>query len=233
MNENRKTDCQTLLQANGLTVGYRDLTFVGNVDMQVRPRERIGIAGDSGSGKSTLLKTLSTLVAPLGGEVLFRGKNASELPFNQLRAQVLYVSANNHQRAENIWEYWLRPFAYRSHSTKVYSKDQAARFLRAVDLPVELLDKNATSLSSGQWQLVRIGQALSLKPSVLLLDEPMANLDSHRVGLLEKELIQYCHDLDAAILFTSHNREQMQHFATRTVSIRQQTLQWEVSDAPA
>lgn len=166
---------ETVLSASDLVAGYTpEVNILNGCDFHLADGELIGIIGPNGAGKSTLLKTLFGLVKVSSGSVTFRGEDITGEPAHALVAKGIgYVPQNNNvfprlTVAENLeMGMYLRP------------KGFAARLAEVADLfPLlaQRLNQRAGSLSGGERQMLAMGRAMMMEPSVLLLDEPSAGL---------------------------------------------------------
>jgi branched-chain amino acid transport system ATP-binding protein len=166
---------EPLLIADEITAGYLPgIDILTGCALTLEEGELVGIIGPNGAGKSTLLKALFGLVEVRSGSVRLRGEDISNLAANRLVGMgVGYVPQTNNvfpslTIEENLeMGLFLSPKAFRE------------RFDYVVDLFPLLGDRRkqrAGGLSGGERQMVAMGRALMMKPSVLLLDEPSAGL---------------------------------------------------------
>ena len=164
-----------LIRADQLVAGYfPGVNILNGSDLYAKEGELVGIIGPNGAGKSTLLKALFGLVTVNSGAVLLRDEDITNLRADQLvRRGVGFVPQTNNVFPSLTIEENMQMGAYQS------PKDFPERFAAVVDLFPTLGERRkqrAGSLSGGERQMVAMGRALMMQPSVLLLDEPSAGL---------------------------------------------------------
>ncbi len=182
-----------LLEADGLVAGYvPEVNILNGCDLVLDEGELVGIIGPNGAGKSTLIKALFGLIPVREGSVRLRGEDITGLEAHALVAKgVGYVPQNN-----NVFP-----------SLTVEENLQMGLFLRSrlfaerFDFVTELFPllgtrrkQRAGSLSGGERQMVAMGRALMMDPSVLLLDEPSAGLSP----AYQDEVFIRCRRINAA-----------------------------------
>lgn len=180
--------------------------------LDVPAGETLCLLGPTGSGKSTLLRLLSGLEPPTRGEIVFEGRplDATALPLAiQRRITMVHqrpLLLNRTVRA-NV-EYPLRLRRWVNHSQAVA---QVLERLRLTRLSLQ----SARTLSGGQTQLVALARALVIRPDVLLLDEPTANLDPAHVELIEEVVSDARRQHGLTVVWATHNLFQTRRVADR------------------
>ncbi len=191
------------------TVGLQDISF------SVEEGEVLGVVGESGSGKTTLVRCLAGLETPTSGAIHLQAKPLAGYSKTELarRVQIVFQGSSLDPR--------IRVFTSLSEALKNRGVDRGSRIDRAtelltlVGLPPAILSRFPRQLSGGQRQRIAIARALAMEPEVLLLDEPVSNLDvsvQARVinllldlqGRLGLTLVVVSHDLNV-ICYLSHH----------------------------
>ena len=189
--------------ASDVVAGYvPGVDILTGVDLTLADGELVGIIGPNGDGKSTFIKALFGLVKVRSGEVTLRGEDISNLPAHTLVAMgVGYVP----QRA-NVFEtltveanlrmgLYLRPKAW---------DERFAAVVELFPLLSDRRDQKAGLLSGGERQMVAMGRALMMSPSVLLLDEPSAGLSPANQDHVFERVRQIC-DSGVSIIMVEQN----------------------------
>ncbi len=188
-----------------------------NVSFDVNQGDRIAIVGASGSGKTTLLKLLNRLLEPSAGSIKFEGKRCQDIPVLQLRQRILYVAQEPKLFGTTVREALSYPLKLRN----LKEIDQRVNDgIERMNIPRNWLDRSELELSTGERQWIAIARALICQPAVLLLDEPIANLDANRSEALLRILAQ----VDCTILAVTHQFEWADRFGARVLQLQRGQL---------
>ncbi|WP_040492910.1 ABC transporter ATP-binding protein [Ilumatobacter nonamiensis] len=188
-----ESSTEPLLVADALTAGYiPGVNILNECSLTLAEGELVGIIGPNGAGKSTLVKAMFGLVTINDGEVRLRGENITDLKAHSLVSRGIgYVPQNNNvfpalTVRENLeMGVYLKPKTFKERYGVV--GDMFPRL-------IERADQRAGSLSGGERQMLAMGRALMMDPSVLLLDEPSAGLSP----ALQDEVFVRCHRINKA-----------------------------------
>ena len=205
-----------------LTRRFDDVIAVNDLNLEITPGELVAFLGPSGCGKTTTLRMIAGLLEPTEGDVLFDEKSVLAIPTEKRGAvmvfqkHLLFPTMNV---AKNIGFGLKMAGVSRSEINK-----RVSEMLALVRLP-GFEKRQPHELSGGQQQRIALARALIVKPEVLLLDEPLANLDAN----LRLEMRQLIHDiqreLDITTIFVTHDQEEAVMLADRIALMFEGELQ--------
>jgi len=198
----------SLIQLQNVKKSYGHQLVLKDVSMQVEAGEQVVITGPSGSGKSTLLYLLGGLDRPDSGQILVEGKNISKFTPDQLarfrNSSVGFIFQFHFllpsmDALSNI----LLPARIAGQDEKIIKKE----ILKWADElgVIQVLDKRPYQLSGGEQQRIGLLRAISLRPKILLCDEPTGNLDSKNSSKVIHLLKEFSHQLKSALLVVTHD----------------------------
>lgn len=209
-----------LLEVRNLIKQYSGKAVVNGLSFSIDPGEAVGLLGPNGAGKTTAFYMTIGLIRPDEGEVFFKGENISNLPI--------------HHRAKlGIGYLAQEPSIFRQLSvednilcileTLPLSKDEKHKRLAQLmgELHLEhLRAKKAATLSGGERRRLEITRSLVTEPSLLLLDEPFANIDPLAVQDV-KNLIRHLLKKGISVLITDHNAREIFSIVHRSYLIQE------------
>jgi len=204
------------LSIEALTVSYGSTRVLDRVSLDVERGEMIALLGSSGCGKTTLLRSIAGFVLPDSGTISVDGKDITQLPPEARETAMMFQSYAlwPHMSVSANIAYGLRMRDWKKEA-------MAAR----VEEMLKLLQldgfgpRPVTQLSGGQRQRVALGRALAIDPRLLLLDEPMSNLD-YKVRIeLRHELRALQKRIGITAVYVTHDREEALTLADRIAVI--------------
>ena len=190
---------------------------LGAINLALMPGETISISGDSGSGKSLLLRAIADLI-PHQGECYLNGQRSDSIPAHEWRKRVAYFAAESQWWFDTIGEHFDLPLSI-----------QLEKYLEAIGFSASskldnVLDWDVMRCSTGERQRLAIIRLLANTPTVLLLDEPTANLDAENTKRVETIFKTYQQDSNCSIIWVSHDIEQRKRIASKQYQIKNKAL---------
>jgi multiple sugar transport system ATP-binding protein len=211
------------IAVRALTKVYDDdgVSAVTGVDLDVVPGEFLVVLGPSGCGKTTLLRLIAGLETPTSGSVLFDGVPVAGLPARERDIAMVFQNYALYPHlsvAQNIG------FPLRAGGDE--PRDVAARIAEAArHLGItDLLNRLPDHLSGGQRQRVAMARALVRRPAVLLLDEPMSNVDPGVRAELRSEIVTLARRLTVTTVYVTHDQSEAMSMADRVALLRDGVL---------
>ena len=167
---------ETMLKVDHLSVNYGAIKAVRDVSFDLKKGEIVTLIGANGAGKSTILKTVSGLLHPASGDILFEGRSIAKMSAPKIVAEgISQVPEGRRIFAGMTVKDNLQLGAYLRKDKDGIEKDMEAMFKRFPILK-ERLKQDAATLSGGEQQMLAMARALMARPKVLLLDEPSMGL---------------------------------------------------------
>ena len=165
-----------MLEVKNLSVHYGMIQAVRNVNFKVNEGEIVSLIGANGAGKSTILKTLSGLIHPSEGEIVYLGENIASTSAKKIVEKgLVQVPEGRHVFPGLTVKENLELGAFLRKDKEEIQKDMESVFERFPILK-ERKDQDAQTLSGGEQQMLAMGRALMSRPKLLLLDEPSMGL---------------------------------------------------------
>lgn len=199
-----------MITLNKLVVGY-DKPLTKPMDLKFDDGKIYGILGKSGCGKSTLLKTIASMIKPISGEVV-----------NQNTDQIYMM----HQRYTNF--NWLSCLdnvliAERKKRKRKELRPQAIDVLNKVGLG-EYLEKYPTELSGGMQQRLALARVLFVKPSILLMDEPLSALDDSTRAKMQQLIMDIHKETGNTIIMVTHSIAEAEKMCDQIIKLDSEVL---------
>jgi lipoprotein-releasing system ATP-binding protein len=211
-NDAKEPASQNLLQAVGISKTFSNskspIRVLRDLDIVINRRDTLAVVGASGIGKSTLLHILGTLDRPDSGALLIHGEDVlqyDDIRLAKFRNQTMgFVFQFHHLLPEfSAIENAMMP-------AMIQGMDKAGAFRAAEAILVRVglsdrLHQKATELSGGEQQRVALARALTLRPFILLADEPTGNLDKNNSEQIHQLLMELNQELNMAMIVVTHN----------------------------
>ncbi|MFC1872931.1 ABC transporter ATP-binding protein [Chloroflexota bacterium] len=212
-----------LLETVNLCQQYEGKEALKNVNISLNRGEIFALIGPSGAGKTTLLRLIDLIDSPSSGEIYFDGRNIAVSDRLAIRRRIAFVLQKPAVFNTTVYNNLAIGLKWRGLS-RSYIHQQVGIILEMVGM-TEYHNRNARSLSGGEAQRVAIGRALAVKPEVLLLDEPTANLDPRSATAIEKLLANIIEQRATTIIMSTHDMGQGQRLADRIAVLVDGTIQ--------
>lgn len=189
------------------------------VDLRIATGELVFLSGPSGSGKSLLLRAVADL-DPHAGEVLIDDVPRSAISAPAWRRRVGLLPAESHWWGDRVGDHFYDPG---SRAGEIDA--EITDLLNRLDFSADVLGWSASRLSTGERQRLALARLIANRPEALLLDEATANLDPLNRDRVEAIVRDYRRDRVAALFWVSHDPEQRQRLAGRSLVIRNARLE--------
>ena len=198
--------------------GFGDLPVLEALSLDVYKGELCCLLGPSGCGKTTTLKVIAGFLAPEAGAVTLAGADITHLPPQKRNVGLVFqnYALFPHMNVHDNVAYGLR----RRHRPKDEIRSRVAEILRLVQLS-GYETRRIHELSGGQQQRVALARALIIEPQLLLLDEPLSNLDARLRTEMRDEIRRIQRTLDITTVYVTHDQEEAMSIADRIVIMNQ------------
>ncbi|RLB80295.1 MAG: peptide ABC transporter ATP-binding protein [Deltaproteobacteria bacterium] len=220
----------SLLKVENVSFTYEERTFFGavrrvyavdGITLEIKSQEVIALVGESGCGKTTLGKVIVGLYKPTSGRVLYKGKDIWKMHKNEwriFRQKVQLIHQDPYQAlnpSKTVFQILSTPLRYhRIVKSREEARKRVEDLLRAVGLKPEMvLNKYPHQLSGGMRQRIVIARAISLRPELIVADEPVSMIDvSLRIDILNL-LLDLGNKLNTSSIFITHDMGLARYYA--------------------
>jgi multiple sugar transport system ATP-binding protein len=205
------------VRLKNLTKRFKDVVAVDNISLDIEDGEFLTLVGPSGCGKSTTLRSVAGLENPTSGDILIDGQRVNDFPPQKRHISMVFQSYAlfPHMSVESNLAFGLK-------IRKKSSTEKAEKVKWAIDLlGLSGFEKRLPKeLSGGQRQRVALGRALVLEPKVLLLDEPLSNLDAKLRLRMRTELKRLHKKIQTTIIYVTHDQAEAMTLSDRLAVMR-------------
>lgn len=208
---------EAMAELKNVTKTYGDKIVLDSINLKINKGEILALLGPNGSGKTTILKIFSLLEPPTNGEVTISGESVNTKNTERIRMLVTLVFQKTTLFSTSVYNNV-------SYGLKI-RKMPKETCNQAVKKALELVklegfeNRSASKLSGGEQQRVALARALVLDPTLLLLDEPTANLDPKNASILEEIIAKVNRELKTTIVLATHNMFQAKKLPHRIALI--------------
>lgn len=218
-----------------LSLSFGDTEVLKKIDLTIAPGEFFSFLGPSGSGKSTLLRAIAGFGPTPKGRILINGEDVAKLPPWERNVGMVFQSYA-------LWPHMTvaKNVAFGLEERKVPKAEISQRVMEALEL-VDLVDyagRRPSQLSGGQQQRVALARTIVIQPRVLLLDEPLSNLDANLRVQMRRDILALQRKLGLTTVFVTHDQEEANTTSQRMAVLNNGILQqvgapMELYDNPA
>ncbi|MBE6036458.1 MAG: ABC transporter ATP-binding protein [Clostridiales bacterium] len=187
----------------------RDVVAVSDFTFEIPDGKLIGLLGPSGCGKSTTLNLLSGLQTPTSGKIFFGDDDVTNLPAENRGVGLVFqnYALYPHLTVQQNIMFPLQNLKGEAKLTKAQMEEKALEAAKLVQID-GLMSRKPSELSGGQQQRVAIARALVKMPRVLLLDEPLSNLDARLRLQTREEIRRIQRETQITTIFVTHDQEE-------------------------
>jgi len=223
------------VEFHDIALAFGRTQVLRDIDLVIEPGEFFALLGPSGSGKSTLLRVIAGFAFPQSGRVLVDGQDISRVPPWERNIGMVFQNYA-------LWPHMTvwQNVAFGLEERKLPRAEIERRTADALDLVGlrDLAARRPSQISGGQQQRIALARTIAIEPKVLLLDEPLSNLDAKLRVHMRTELLALQRKLGITTIFVTHDQEEALSIADRVAVLDQGVIQqvgtpMELYDSPA
>ncbi|MBE5796156.1 MAG: ABC transporter ATP-binding protein [Clostridiales bacterium] len=203
-----------------------DVIAVNDFTFEIPDGKLVGLLGPSGCGKSTVLNLICGLLKATDGRILFDEDDVTGIPAEYRGVGIVFqnYALYPHLTVEKNIMFPLENFKGKDKLTRQEMKDRALEAAKLVQID-KLMDRKPAELSGGQQQRVAIARALVKRPRVLLMDEPLSNLDARLRLQTREEIRRIQRETKITTIFVTHDQEEAMSISDLIVVMKDGVLQ--------
>lgn len=203
-----------------------EVTAVNNFSFEIPDGKLIGLLGPSGCGKSTALNLLCGLLKPTGGRIFFGDDDVTDLPAESRGVGMVFQNYALYPHL-TVMQNIMFPLENRKGKDKLSREEMQRKAHEAAKLVQidDLMERKPNELSGGQQQRVAIARALVKMPRILLMDEPLSNLDARLRLQTREEIRRIQRETKITTVFVTHDQEEAMSISDMIVVMKQGVIQ--------
>jgi len=208
---------EDFLRLDGLTLAYRGQVAVDSLSVSLGQGELVALLGPSGCGKTTTMRAIAGLMAPAAGRITLAGRDITRVPANKRGVGLVFQS---YALFPHLSVFENVAFGLR---LKRLPGEEIGRRVTAALANVGLADfgqRLPKALSGGQQQRVALARSIVVEPQLLLLDEPLSNLDARLRLEMRSELSRLQRELGITMVYVTHDQSEALALADRIIVMR-------------
>lgn len=206
------------LSLKNISKKYKDKEILKNITFDINEGELVCILGPSGCGKTTLLNIIGGFISDYSGDVLLSNENINNIPPEKREIATVFQSYGLfiHKNVIDNVSYGLKLLKIDKNTREKRAKEMLEKVgLAGYD------KKKIKELSGGEQQRVAIARSMVLNPKLLLLDEPLSNLDVHLRDVMRKEIKRIQKQFGVTMIIVTHDQEDAFKLADRVIVINE------------
>jgi len=210
------------VEIEGLNLSFGETHVLKGINLNIEPGEFFAFLGPSGSGKSTLLRAIAGFGPIPTGRILIGGEEIADLPPWKRNVGMVFQSYA-------LWPHMTvrRNVSFGLEERKLPARKIAARVDTALEMVglLDLAERRPAQLSGGQQQRIALARTIVVEPRVLLLDEPLSNLDANLRIQMRRELRELQQKLRLTTIFVTHDQEEANTTSDRMAVLNDGVIQ--------
>lgn len=210
------------LTLENLTLGYGGTIAVDRLNLSMKQGELVALLGPSGCGKTTTMRAIAGLLEPVSGQITLDGRDITRTPPNKRGIGLVFQS---YALFPHLSVFENVAFGLRLQGV---ARDEITRRVTATLASVGLspyADRQPRALSGGQQQRVALARSIVVEPKLLLLDEPLSNLDARLRLEMRSELARLQKELGITMIYVTHDQSEALALADRIIVMRQGNIE--------
>lgn len=210
------------VRIEGLNLSYDDTHVLKGIDLEIQQGEFFAFLGPSGSGKSSLLRAIAGFGPAPGGIILIGGDDVTRLPPWKRNVGMVFQNYA-------LWPHMTvrKNVAFGLEERKINKQEIVRRVDEALEMVglLDLAERRPSQLSGGQQQRIALARTIVIQPRVLLLDEPLSNLDANLRVQMRRDIRDLQQKLKLTTIFVTHDQEEANTISDRMAVLHDGVIQ--------